>query len=46
VMTRSQRSYWSHRSPALRSGRATRASENWSGFNRRNATSSRRRTHG
>lgn len=35
VMTTTQRTYWSRRSPALRSGTTTQARENWSGFNRR-----------
>jgi hypothetical protein len=35
VMTVTQREYWSHRSPALRSTTTTRVQPNWSGFNRR-----------
>lgn len=35
VMTTTQRTYWSSRSPALRSGSTVRVRQNWSGFNRR-----------
>ncbi len=44
TMTTVQRTYWSSRSPSLRTGSTTRARENWSGFNRR--TSYRRRGTG
>jgi len=41
VMTTSQRSYWSTRSPALRaSGTRTQVRENWSGFSRHTTTQS------
>jgi hypothetical protein len=35
VMTTTQRTYWTRRSPALRTGSTTRVRENWSGFGRR-----------
>lgn len=35
AMTTTQRTYWSRRSPALRSGSSRRVRENWSGFDRR-----------
>src|SRR3954454_11621005 len=41
VMTTTQHSYWSARSPALRSRNTTRAHENWSGFDRRTSTTRR-----
>jgi hypothetical protein len=43
VMTTSQHTYWSRRSPALRTSSTTRVRANWSGFDRRNETSTRRR---
>ena len=43
VMTTSQRTYWTRRSPALRTGSTTKVRENWSGFDRRNGESNRRR---
>ena len=44
-MTTTQRQYWSTRSPALRTGTTTtRVQPNWSGFNRRTATSTTRQT--
>jgi len=41
VMTTTQRTYWSQRSPSLRAGSTTRARENWSGFKRRERTHNR-----
>jgi hypothetical protein len=38
VMTTSQRTYWSSRSPALRTHTTTRVRENWSGFDHRDRT--------
>lgn len=35
VMTTSQRTYWTRRSPSLRTGSTTQVRENWSGFGRR-----------
>jgi hypothetical protein len=43
VMTTTQRTYWSSRSPALRTrGTRTAVRPNWSGFNRRTSTQSER----
>src|SRR5262249_23740695 len=39
VMSTSQRTYWSRRSPAVRTGSSTSARANWSGFDRRNTGS-------
>ena len=43
-MSSSQRTYWSHRSPALTTSSVTRTSArpNWSGFNRRTTTAEER----
>jgi hypothetical protein len=48
VMTTTQRTYWTSRSPALRTRSTTHTRANWSGFNRRatsTTTRTRHRTH-
>lgn len=42
AMTTTQRTYWSSRSPALRTNSTTRVRPNWSGFNRRTDRQQRR----
>jgi hypothetical protein len=42
VMTTTQRTYWSRRSPALRTSSTTRVRPNWSGFNHHATTRAER----